>query len=748
MSVTTSSSTIRSSSPGRALPRPEDFADVCAEIAFPTYAGETSANTGADQPAIEVSVVVPIYDNIDYTIACLRSLSTMRSRHRFEVIVMDDCSPDPAVEHLARIPGLRYVRNDRNLGFLRNCNRSVDFARGRYIVFLNNDTTVDAGWLDAMRDTFDLPADDGREVGVVGSKLVYPDGRLQEAGGIIWSDASGWNYGRLGDPDAPGYNHVREVDYVSGASIMVEKAFFESIGRFDELFAPAYYEDTDLCFTARAQGRRVLYQPKAVVVHHEGVSSGTDPNAGVKFHQTLNQETFYTKWRTVLADHPDPGSDPDAAADRSIAGRVLIVDNTTPTPDRDSGSVDLFNLIRILRDLRYRVHFVPLHDFARIEGYTDRLEAIGVECVHRPHVDSLDDYLADRGDVFDLAVLCRAGTAADSLEQVVAHCPSAKTIFYTVDLHFLREQREAELFGGDGGNPALAAAADKRREAELALMDQVDATIVLSEAERDLLLDLGKSGIEVIPLIRETTSGPLPGFDGRDGVVFVGGFRHTPNVDAATWMLEAIWPAVRAEAERRGVPTPRLHVIGSNMPEHLRAHQAPDVSVYGFVENIRPIFDRVRLSVAPLRYGAGLKGKVATSLDLGVPVVGSHQAFEGMPTDGLGPIAFRADDEAAMAELIVDLHQDRSGWEAASAAGRAYVERHYSLPVISARVAGLLSGTGGGRSIPTELVEPVVIDTEVVGQLVHDGDEDLVGQHVAVVDEIAERQPVEGDAVR
>ncbi|PYL40519.1 MAG: glycosyl transferase, partial [Verrucomicrobia bacterium] len=167
---------------------------------------------------------------------------------------------------------------ETNSGFITSCNRGAEAARGKYLVFLNNDTIVRQGWLTALLDTF---AQEQR-AGIVGSKLLYPDGRLQEAGGIIWRDATGWNYGKFDDPQKPEYNYLRDVDYCSAAALMIPKSLFASVGCFDSRYTPAYYEDTDLAFKIRAAGYRVLYQPLSEVIHYEGATGGTDLSTGAK----------------------------------------------------------------------------------------------------------------------------------------------------------------------------------------------------------------------------------------------------------------------------------------------------------------------------------------------------------------------------------------------------------------------------------------------------------------------------------
>src|SRR5207244_660920 len=205
--------------------------------------------------------------------------------------------------------------------FIHACNRCAQQARGTYLVFLNNDTIVTAGWLKALRQTFDSE----REAGIVGAKLVFPDGRLQEAGGIIWRDASGWNRGKFQNAEKPEYNFLREVDYCSAACLMIPKSLFESLGGFDSKYAPCYYEDTDLAFKVRAAGHKVLYQPLSKVIHYEGATGGTDLSTGAKKYQAINRATFAATWASELAGKPVNG---DIAAYEALKlgqKRILVI---------------------------------------------------------------------------------------------------------------------------------------------------------------------------------------------------------------------------------------------------------------------------------------------------------------------------------------------------------------------------------------------------------------------------------------
>ena len=207
-------------------------------------------------------------------------------------------------------------------------------SKGQYLYFLNNDTAITEGWLDALLRTFrDFPG-----AGLAGSKLVYPDGRLQEAGGIIWKDGSAWNFGRFQDPMLPVYNYAREVDYCSGASIMVLKSLFEELGGFDERYLPAFCEDSDLALKIRDKGYRVIYQPMSTVFHYEGITSGTDTTQGMKSYQVENSKKLFERWQQRLQLHQAPAEDVDNAKDRRALRRVLVIDHCTPTPNQDAGS--------------------------------------------------------------------------------------------------------------------------------------------------------------------------------------------------------------------------------------------------------------------------------------------------------------------------------------------------------------------------------------------------------------------------
>jgi O-antigen biosynthesis protein len=613
-----------------------------------------------------VSIVVPVYNQLHHTWNCLKALAETAGKVSFEVIVVDDGSSDATATEVPRIKGVRFHKNPQNLGFIGACNAGAALARGQYLFFLNNDTAVQPGWLEPLLRSFE----EFDRVGLVGSKLVYPDGRLQEAGGIVFSDGSGWNYGRFDHPDDPRYDYPREADYCSGAAILIEKQLFEQFGGFDALYKPAYYEDTDLAFKVRAAGLRVIYQPASKVIHFEGISSGTDISSGTKRFQVINQAKFLERWQDTLAAQPTPTDHNGIwrAATHRARGRILLIDATTPTPDQDSGSVRYLNLIRVLRSLGWQCTFFA-DNRAYVPRYSEGLRALGVEVQFHPWLSDPVAFFRERGQQFDAIMLSRHYVARHYVELAREHAPQALILFDTVDLHYLREQRAAAVSKSE----TLARQAEATRHAELDLIRRCDVTLVVSTVEQALLAkEAPDRRVEVLSNIHEV-AGRRADFDARKDIWFVGGFQHQPNVDAALWFAASIWPRVRA-----ALPDLKFHIVGSKITPEVEALAGNGIEVHGFVENIEPFLDGCRISVAPLRYGAGVKGKVNQSMAFGQPVVATPIAVEGMAIEA-GTEALVAEAADDFADAIVRLYRDPALWLRLSDAGLVNIQSHFSF---------------------------------------------------------------------
>ncbi|HUJ75333.1 MAG TPA: glycosyltransferase, partial [bacterium] len=519
---------------------------------------------GGAAPAPQASVIIPVYGKIHITLDCLQSLLRWGARVPYEIIVVNDASPDETGAVLGRLPFVRHLARQVNGGFIAACNAGAELARGESLVFLNNDTRVLPDWLDELIGTFhDRPS-----AGLVGAQLIYPDGRLQEAGCILWRDGSAWNWGRNGDRNHPQFNYARCVDYCSGAALAVPAALFRQLGGFDPAYQPAYYEDVDLAMKVRQAQREVVYQPLARVIHLEGATSGTDMTRSVKAYQVLNQQRFASRWREQLMAYGAAGVLPEQACDREAKRRVLFFDAAIPTPDQDAGSLEAVNWMKILTALNFRVSFIARDNLTYDKTYTAQLQRLGVECIHLPYVKSAETYVQEHGEKFDLIVAFRYVVALAVFQAARAFCPEVRTLFHVVDLHHLRMEREAQL----SGSVKMRLEALAVRDDELKACTLSDVVCTPSKAEEDLLQEIfPERAVAMLPLCFEVPPRRC-GFAERADVCFLGGYRHAPNVDAVEYFARDILPLLRQR-----IPQARFLIAGSNMPPSLRGMAGPNI---------------------------------------------------------------------------------------------------------------------------------------------------------------------------
>jgi len=624
---------------------------------------------------VDVSIVIPVFNQLEYTHACLASLQTVEEQTRFEVIIVDDCSTDRSAHVLPEVDGITYLLNERNSGFVASCNRGAEKARGKYLVFLNNDTLVKPSWLTALLDTF---AEESG-AGIVGSKLLYPDGRLQEAGGIIWRDASGWNYGKFDDAGKPEYNYLREVDYCSGAALMIPKALFESVDGFDSRYAPGYYEDTDLAFKVRRAGYKVLYQPLSEVIHYEGATGGTDLSAGAKKYQDINRSTFAETWADELITKPANGDVAFLREPPPHRKNILVIDHHLPMADRDSGSLRMFQILKLLHELGHRVTFLP-DNLADIPPYTAELQKRGIKVVHHPYVSKVRDYLIAHGSEFDVVVLSRCQFARKHIADVRLYAPQSRIIFDTVDLHFLREEREACLTG----DLEVRRKAQETKQWEYDLIDQSDETWVVSNTEQRLLQkEWPDKSFQLVSNIVDVP-GSSTSFTLRRDWLFIGGFQHPPNIDAVLFFLKEIYPLITDR-----LADAKFYIIGDKVPPEIVALATERIVVAGLQRDVRPFFESVKLSVAPLRFGAGVKGKINQSMAFGVPVVATSIAVEGTQLQDREEILV-ADDPADFAQALIELYESEELWNRISENGIRKTRALYSTEAAREKLEFLL----------------------------------------------------------
>lgn len=618
-----------------------EFDEVLASINFPEVADPL------------VSIVIAAGGDARRVLACLRSIQTHMPIVSCEVLVCVHGPVDRDMLRLRDIAGVRFLTDGAR------ASRDVPW-RGCYLHLLDGATEVMAGWLDRMVDLFWRETD----CGLVGSMLVGPDGRLQHAGGIVWQDAVPYDAGRSLSPAMSEFQYVRDVDYCSRDSVLIPAALFEALQDGGTCRVSDGWADIELAFRVRAHGRRVLYQPESVVVRHE-----VPP---VPAQAVSAQREFLQRWTQTLADeHAAAGAQEACASNRPVRrAMILVVDHRLPQPDRDAGSRSMWCILRTLVRMGLVVKFWP-QDEAYDPDYARPLQQAGIEVIAgNPAGTSFAEWLEAHCRCLKYVLLSRPAVASEFLDRV-RQGSDAKILFYGHDIHHLRLMGEYEVTRAE---TARREAAGFRR-LEHALWRQADVVYYPSADEtRQVLATVPGARAHTLPLYFFDELPQVGGPGGRAGILFVAGFGHTPNVDAAKWLVERILPLLRTVASGE-VP---VWLVGSNPLDEVKALAGPGVTVTGYVpeERLLAFYRTTRVAVVPLRFGAGMKGKVLEALHHGVPLVTTPVGAQGL--EGVDSVAVVSSDEHVLAERIGHLLRDDDAWREASRRQIEYMAGRFS----------------------------------------------------------------------
>lgn len=622
----------------------------------------------SQNPVPLISIIVPLFHRPEILLPCLKSLSRACVGHPSEVLVLN---PLPEVESqalLSRIDGVRVVSVGAGKSMAAMWNMGAGVARGRYVAFLAAGLMPLPDWLDEQVQIFREHPD----AGLVGSQISMPDGKIWESGGYFDEGGAFRRLGEGANSFHPEFSFLREVDFCSASACMVPLNLFEQIGGFaGKTGDDSVQAGADISAAIRSAGRKVFTHPLSKVV----ILSKSDENP----------------WMSIDSGRRAVPQSFDHNRDRQAhfrinnvvpTGNILFIDVRTPTPDQDSGSQDIVSYFNIFLSMGFESTFIPGADLQFMEKYTPDLQRMGVRCLYTPFVPGIAGYLESHGPEYDVVLLYKVHCAAFCIDMVHRFCPRARIVFNTVDLHFVREQRQAAIEGSDG----LLKTAENTRLLELSIIQKADCTIVLSTEEREILLKefpVSDKKIAVIPLIRDIPGRSRP-FFARKNMLFVGGFEHRPNVDAMIYFVRTVWPLIRKD-----IPGAVFYIVGSKPPQEILDMASADVIVTGYLPDISPYFHECRLSVAPIRYGAGLKGKIATSLGYGLPCVASSIAVEGTGLEPEKDILV-ADTPEAFAAAVLRLYQDETIWNTLSDSGIDFIDRHFSFAAGRQRIESLL----------------------------------------------------------
>ncbi|MFU1857602.1 hypothetical protein BWD42_23505 [Sphingobacterium sp. CZ-UAM] len=600
----------------------------------------------------EISIVIPFHNQHTHTLNCLLSIANNLPEVSFEVILIDDCSNE--YFDYSAICNISILRNTKNLGFLESVNEGIKKAKGNYIYLLNNDTIVTEGFLTELLHVFQSK----KNVGAVGSMLLNPDGTLQEAGSFFIRNG----VGQVADIPTyfPQVNYTHKADYCSGCSLLFKRLSDNSdLNLFHEQFAPAYFEDSDLCFTLKyIQNKDVYYCPFSKVYHFHGVTYGNElrketPNSSKMELLTRNQKIFYKKWDSIISNiHAK------FIQERIIElygnKSLIIFHDRVPEFDNNSGDLRLTEIIKLFIDLDYNITLIVPKN--RIENpYNTYFQQLGV-CVFYEH-KLLNEYNRFFKKLALQTPICwfSTGPTFERFYKLAkTHWPRGKFVFDMVDIHHLRYLRALEH---EPNNKFYRKKYNETLRAEKFASKRADITIPISLQESEYMeKTFGTKRLAVISNIHynKVSLNDVPNFNERQGILFIGS-QHHPNIDAVRFLADEIMPIVW-----QNNPEIKLNVVG-NLDVLISDINDPNIIFHGYVPDITEFFYNNKLMIAPLRTGAGVKGKIGQAFEYFLPVITSKIGAEGMALKN-NFNAILAETAEEFAASILSLYTDESLW--------------------------------------------------------------------------------------
>jgi O-antigen biosynthesis protein len=603
-----------------------------------------------------LSVIMVLHNQFELTMLALGSLR-VNYPGDIDLVLIDSGSTDETsnIEHYVK--GATYFRFDANVAFSLGCNAALQFVTADAVLFLNNGAELASGAVAAA--LYRLEGDP--QVGALGGMILRPDGLVLEAGNIVYCDGSALGYGRDALPTAPEVNFARDVEFCSGVFLMARRSLLNELGGFDEAFAPASYQNADLCLRVRQAGYRVVYDP-AVIVHHLGAVS--DHASGSEIGHA--RQIFAEKHAAYLAGRP-MRDEQRQVFDRMIdtqSRRVLFVEDTVPLRTIGSGFVRSNDIVREMAAQEYCVTVYPINgcpfDVATVYAEMPN----GVEVMHDRSSEQFRSFLALRRGYYDVIWVARThnlATVRAALEQVFEDPVSGGSgsippvVLDTEAITSLRENAQAVL----AGEPFDLDAAVR---SELRDGSFCRTIVAINGVEAAVLRDMGFPDVAVIGHVRE----PRPtvrSFPQRAGMLFVGAIHRmdSPNYDSLCWFIDEVLPLI----ERELAWETRLTVVGYTGAEvNLdRFRDQPRVTLRGSVSDLEPLYDQHRVFVAPTRFAAGMPYKIHEAASFGLPVVTTELLRRQLAwEEGRDLLAADATDPAAFARHVVALQRDEGLW--------------------------------------------------------------------------------------
>ena len=645
------------------------------------------SHSGNDANSASVTIVIPAYNNFVEVAVLIESITSFASSTNYSIIIADDASPNFNFSVFGVLPGVRVIRNATNCGYIDNVNRAAMGISTTYLLTLNQDVLVCPGWLDELVAEMERDARNA----IVGPRVLDHDFTIREAGALIFQEAHAMHRGRGSIPDVPRFAYSRNIDYVSGCALLIRTEVWNRLGGLDEQLKPAYYDDVDLCLRVHALGLRVRYAPLSCIIHFEGTSMGTDvaDKNSLKSYQLINQAKIAAVHHGVRSKHTAMQNSKQLDSHFSNGTKVVCVFDTMPHANRDGGSVDFELIVQYLISLDFQVASLFNRRVSPQDSLSWRAQGVLCEEFGSTYGKQL---IAEADLIFSFGTMVGIRLSKEDLS-------GKKWIHHTSDIATRRLQAMNELFkdqqhvSAEASRWFLGMPRDEKQmwSIEKPTLENPSTTLFVTEHDLQYAHDNEAVGNFVhFPILKggpDTNNVPAP--LAQQTVGFVGSFLHSPNSDAVEYFLRDLWPSIYQQ-----VPTSRFLIWGSGIKPNQIAYWStlPGVEIRGWFATWEEVVAQTRLLVSPLRFGAGMKHKVVSTLIYGRPVIGTSTSFEGFDVRYLSNKVM-TDDPQLLIESTVEILQSDDACTQALREGLTGMGSQFSRSNEIERLRTLISDT-------------------------------------------------------
>lgn len=599
----------------------------------------------------EVSIIIHGSNELKMILNCLHYIEKYDQNISKEIFVIHDKSSD-VQQYLEKIKGIVLINNEEINGLTQAINHSIEKAKGKFIYLLDSHALVQENYLSTLVEVFNTK----ENVGAVGSKMISADNNIASAGSLVFKDSEIVELGKSEAIDTPQFNFVRKVDFCAGSLLFSKINKTGDLNLLNQIFSSSHFAEADLCLKLKkGENLDIYYQP---------LSEVTCFNNSFKTATNNDKVDFANHWNSYFTDRKYVKSEKINYITYKTPNFLFLEENM-PKPDQDSGSRRFMEILKILQRNGHHIVLAVKHfDEANDSNYITYFQNAGIE-VCRDYVNAQNKIVKVTDQVVNALAYVEVIWIFRPLgfdywySLINGKINGQKIIYDMVDLHYLRMERENNYI--DVVTKERVQEISFFREKEYSGMNISDAVISISDEEKNTVSENGvkKNKIFTVSNIHKPVDNVPLGFSEREGLLFIGGYNHLPNIDAVKFLHDQILPLVWAKNDKI-----KIFILGPDFPADLKEKfHSERFQILGYQETVDFWFENSRVFVAPLRYGAGVKGKIGQALEFKLPVITTGIGAEGMSLEDQKTALISDENPQNFADKILELYDNESLWQ-------------------------------------------------------------------------------------